>query len=244
MSELPDEVSMLTSSLNRSRLSAHSMICKPALSQCMEGLLRSFQYAQDVDADLWEFALKSDELIGGCLNKSDLRWLVVKGFMEHRYELSVSEDFVRLFSDPVLGEITEHSCFVITASGIQMMKEARNYKASFLSEPKSLEKELWEGPRIVTGGIPVWHPDVRELRFGGELVKQYRVPARNQELILEIFEEDGWPTHIDDPLPPSRDVDSRSRLQNAIQRLNQKQLNPALRFRGNGNGNGVYWEAV
>ena len=54
---------------------------------------------------------------------------------------------------------------------------------------------------------PHWEPTQRELRLGDRIVKRFRVPARNQELILKSFEEEGWPAHIDDPLPVTGDID-------------------------------------
>lgn len=68
------------------------------------------------------------------------------------------------------------------------------------------------------------------------------MPARNQELILGVFEEEEWPKHIDDPLPVSADIAPHTRLHDAINRLNGHQTNHLLRFHGNGNGTGVSWE--
>ena len=45
-----------------------------------------------------------------------------------------------------------------------------------------------------------------EVRYRDEIVKRYRVPAPNQELILAAFEEEGWPQLIDDPLPPQDEL--------------------------------------
>jgi hypothetical protein len=76
------------------------------------------------------------------------------------------------------------------------------------------------------------------------VVKRFRVPAENQELILAAFEEEGWPKHIDDPLPVRDGIDPQTRLHDAINRLNGRQTNRLLCFRGNGNGTGVLWELV
>jgi hypothetical protein len=84
----------------------------------------------------------------------------------------------------------------------------------------------------------------RELCLNGEVVKRFRVPAQNQELILGAFEEERWPEHIDDPLPVSGDIDPRTRLHDAINRLNGCQTNRLLRFLGNGTGTGVCWRPV
>jgi hypothetical protein len=68
------------------------------------------------------------------------------------------------------------------------------------------------------------------------------VPAANQQLIIEAFQEEGWPESIDDPLPPAADQDPKRRLQATLISLNRNQIVPLLRFHGNGNGDRVYWE--
>jgi hypothetical protein len=70
------------------------------------------------------------------------------------------------------------------------------------------------------------------------------VPAANQERVLAAFEEEGWPVHIDDPLPPSPDQDSKRRLHDTINSLNRNQKCPLIRFVGDGTGQGVRWEFV
>lgn len=88
--------------------------------------------------------------------------------------------------------------------------------------------------------VPHWDAQLRELRLGNKLVKRFRVPAANQELILNVFEEEGWPECIDDPLPPKGDDPTR-RLQATIKSLNRHQSEPLIRFHGNGEG-AVWWE--
>jgi len=91
---------------------------------------------------------------------------------------------------------------------------------------------------------PVWEARRRELRVGEWLVKRFRVPAGNQELVLSAFEEECWPTYIDDPLPMKAEIVPKQRLHNVINRLNSGQLVPILRFQGNGNGEGVGWHML
>jgi hypothetical protein len=92
--------------------------------------------------------------------------------------------------------------------------------------------------------IPNWDPATRVLRVGKHIVKQYRVPASTQEAILAAFQEEGWPPHIDDPLPPVREGYSKDRLRDAIRHLNSNQKNRLIRFRGDGTGEGVLWDLV
>src|SRR5207247_9758075 len=90
--------------------------------------------------------------------------------------------------------------------------------------------------------LPRWDSERRELRWGELVVKQFRVPAPNQETVLAAFEEEGWPRRIDDPLPPRADQDPKCRLHDTINKLNRNQQQPLIHFRGDGMGRGLHWE--
>jgi hypothetical protein len=91
---------------------------------------------------------------------------------------------------------------------------------------------------------PRWDANTRTLFCGDGVVKRFKLPAANQELILTAFEEEGWPPRIDDPLPGEPGVDPRQRLRDTIRALNGKQDCPALRFSGDGTGTGISWHCV
>jgi hypothetical protein len=57
------------------------------------------------------------------------------------------------------------------------------------------------GAQTETQAKPQWDGQKRELRYGGQLLKRYHVPAANQEILLAALEEVGWPERMDDPLP-------------------------------------------
>jgi hypothetical protein len=76
-------------------------------------------------------------------------------------------------------------------------------------------------------------------------VKRFRQPARNQTTILAAFQEQGWASHIDDPLPLGQGEDAsdaKRRLHETIKNLNKNLPSHTLRFRGDGTGEGVTWE--
>ena len=79
--------------------------------------------------------------------------------------------------------------------------------------------------------IPHWDARSRELWFGNRLIKQFQVPAANQEIVLDAFEERGWPPCIDDPLPTDGEVDPKHRLQNTLLRLNRRHKSEPKRGR-------------
>lgn len=99
-------------------------------------------------------------------------------------------------------------------------------------------------PTAVPEVLPEWDTARRELRWVGQVVKRFRVPAPNQEIILATFQEEAWAPHIDDPLPPAHGVQPKRRLHDTIVALNRHQHPPGLRFVGDGTGLGVRWEGA
>jgi hypothetical protein len=89
---------------------------------------------------------------------------------------------------------------------------------------------------------PVWDKDLNRLTLGDLVVKEYKTPAPNQQLILSVFQEEGWPPRIDDPLPPHPDLEPKRRLHETIISLNRNQRNRVLQFCGDGQGEGVRWQ--
>jgi hypothetical protein len=92
--------------------------------------------------------------------------------------------------------------------------------------------------------VPLWDRDRHELRLGTELIKQFKLPSPNQETILSVFHEENWPARIDDPLPPSKRINTKQRLHDTIKSLNRNQRTRLLRFLGDGTGEGVRWELI
>jgi len=91
---------------------------------------------------------------------------------------------------------------------------------------------------------PKWDRDRQKLSVENSIVKHFKVPAPNQEVILAVFEEEGWPTSIDDPLSPHPVIDPKQRLHDTINSLNRNQKNRLIHFRGNGSGRGILWELL
>jgi hypothetical protein len=221
-------------------------------------LRQAYTYAQDAGADLWDFALEIEKLYLAGLTINDLRWLVAKGFVEHGQETSVYGEPHRSFyrSD---GFFFKHrTCVVLTDNGTGF---ASQFLQEYVAAPPSTQpfesacrsgdaterlrnQDAADEPNGATDAYfkPRWNSTRRELTLNGTVVKRYRVPAQNQELILDAFEEEGWPQHIDDPLPPTGDTDPSTRLHDAINKLNGHHTNRLLHFRGNGMGTGIFWE--
>jgi hypothetical protein len=215
--------------------------------------------AHDAGADLWDFALELATLFGAGLTVSDLRWLVAKGFVEHGQETSAYGGPHRSFRRGAGFFFEGTTCLVLTPSGAAFAERFLIQPDARLQPGQLIEAAPLPGGATVVlanGQLaaedrpgtthvalrPSWNDARRELTLDGRLVKQFRVPARNQATILAAFEEEGWPDHIDDPLPMSGDINPPTRLHDAINRLNGCQVHRLLHFSGNGAGTGVCWK--
>ena len=220
-------------------------------------LLQARRLAQNAGTDLWDFALEIDRLFETGLTISDLRWLVAKRFAEHGQELSVYGAPHRSFRRGDGFFFDQTTCVVLTPSGAAFVDHVLRAPIVPPRSVPAIEAALIAGESSVldngtTGNElqhttalalkPRWDFTLRELSLDGLVVKRFRVPAENQEMILGAFQEDDWSECIDDPLPVKGDIDPRTRLHDAINRLNRCQTNPLLCFHGNGSGTGVFWK--
>jgi hypothetical protein len=216
------------------------------------GLLRqACTCAENAGADLWDFALEIGRLLDTGLTISDLRWLVAKRFAEHGQESSVYGGPHRSFRRGEGYFFDQTTCVVLTPSGAAFVDRFLKEPVVSLQSIQPFETIALENGPPADNGLngtthvavkPWWNSTRRELGLNGTVVKRFRVPAQNQELILRAFEEEGWPDHIDDPLPVHGEIDPPTRLHDAINRLNGCQIHRLLRFSGNGSGTGVCWE--
>ncbi|QDU61032.1 hypothetical protein Pan216_18850 [Planctomycetes bacterium Pan216] len=94
---------------------------------------------------------------------------------------------------------------------------------------------------------PVWDRERGQLLFGGQLVRRVSIkePPTNIELILNSFDEEGWPGQIDDPLPAGP---NRKRLEDTIRSLNRGLRfgggPPTIRFHLQGSGTAISWKPL
>ena len=85
-----------------------------------------------------------------------------------------------------------------------------------------------------------WRSDLGELRLNGEVVRQVRIGvAKNLIAILDAFQECAWPEQMDDPLPPTTDV---NRLRDTVKVLNRGLQR--IRFFADGTGEGIRWKVL
>jgi hypothetical protein len=195
-------------------------------------LQEAYDDAKTLNDDVWQFAVTLKELAKAGLTGPDLRWLIAQGVVRHAVERVRARTGPRSFRRlPDLCLVTR-SCFVLTDEGARVLP---------LWFPATV---LIEAPRASCSDEPVrprWDGRSRELTWRGQLVKRFRIVAPNQQLILDAFEEEGWPARIDDPLNGGCD-DPRQRLHDTVRNLNRCQRGLRLRFLRDGSGEGICWE--
>lgn len=201
-------------------------------------LVEAHDYAADLGVDVWDFAVELRELKALKLTNGDLRWLVLKGFVEQACETTLPGEERRSFRAVRGLTFTKRTCFVITPAGLDAAA------AGVDREPRPAATAPIVAPAATPKVAPHWDSDLQELRINGLIVKQFKVPAPNQEMVLAAFEEENWPARIDDPLPPQIDQDPKRRLHDTIVSLNRSHKHRLIRFMGDGSGEGVRWTTV
>ena len=194
-------------------------------------LADAYRYSLDLETSPNDFAVELRLLCAVDLTVIDLRWLQRKGFVRHLVEELPALPTGRLFGTAEGVSFSDRSCFVLTVAGVELVRGM-----DLAPDLIQVEEESPKTPR--------WDVSQRELRWGAITVKQFRVPAPNQELILEVLEEEGWPSRIDDPLRLANGVEPKRRLHDTIVALNRHHTQPIVRFSGDGTGQGLLWKLI
>jgi hypothetical protein len=216
----------------------------PRIQAALAALLDAFEYSQDLKQSIWDFAVEIGCLRRLQLSRADFRWMVGRGLVEYALEFTLAGDLERSFrqQQPLL--FCKKTCFVLTPTGAEMARGlCRKTDSGAFANGHTATQPSWPKiPTLMKPAVPTWDRDRQELRVGPILVKQFKVPAGNQEAILAAFEEERWPPRIDDPLPPHREQSPKRRLQETIKSLNRNRKRAIIRFLGDGSGQGVRWE--
>jgi hypothetical protein len=215
-------------------------------------LWRAFEYARDLHTESREFAVERDALYQTGWSAVDLRWLIARGYLQvspKAAPASTPRDFA---GDGPPWE-NNNSSFSLTETGaalaLQVLSRtpgpdapapAKDGKAGDLGELSHIHA----GRPRPGGPTPSWDSDRKQLRFEGCVIKQFKWAAANQETVLTAFEEEHWPTRIDDPLPLILNQDPKARLHDTIKCLNRNHRRRLIRFSGDGTGEGVVWAVL
>jgi hypothetical protein len=172
------------------------------------------------------------------LRPEELLWLLKKNVLQLWRENSTNTP-----QDPSSSnrgvKFPAGACVVITDFGREIVEQCLTTQELDRSSSSPIPLSGSPAEKSVR---PAWDTERHELSCAGKIVKKFKWRATNQEAILAAFEEDGWPAHIDDPLPQQADIDPKRRLADAIKSLNRHQKSSLIRFCGDGTGEGVLWE--
>jgi hypothetical protein len=215
-------------------------------------LIAAHEYSQSCHCDKCQLAITLEELSSTGIEFADCRWLMLEGLVEHLTETTYPGDKIRSFR-PGDAILSKHSAFMLTPLGIQFLRCELCVPKDPVTPPTASLHAFEPAPASIpsarpaqypppSANTPRWESQRQELWFGGKLVKQFRFPSANQVTILAAFQEDGWPSRIDDPLPCHAEIDSRRRLNDTIRSLNRSRIHAVLRFAGDGSGEGILWE--
>jgi hypothetical protein len=164
-------------------------------------------------------------------------WLLYHAHVEH----------LRQGPDAVNGEspgaweslrLSETSRFVLTADGETF---ADQFLALILEGDDDSFEAGWD--MLQLGRLlPCYDTEERALTWGRHVLKCFRQPSLNQELVLRTAEELGWPRWFDDALPRVPGTSPKVRLHDTIKALNRHQNPYLIHFKGDGTGTRVGWE--
>jgi hypothetical protein len=211
-------------------------------------LLEAFDAAHDIPGSAWEFAVEIALLRDAGVSATLLRWLLRQDFCEHALELTLTGDEQRTFRALRSPRFLNRSCFILTDSGAHFARPL--CQPDFVAElPMTPVGEIRGAPGttnvIGTTNVlvkPHWNGTERELLLGNLVVTNFHGRPANQELVLTVFEEEGWPVCIDDPLPARSKTKAQSRLHDVVRALNQRQT--AIHFSRDGSGERICWQFV
>jgi hypothetical protein len=220
----------------------------PRIREALQLLADAAACAQDVGAEIWQFSVELSALRRAGLTTNECRWLVAKGLARHAREVTAPASDQRVFQNSANLAFSKRTCFVIAERGVlyanALLRSLPRRRATDARESTALNRRRPTPESTAPSAIltPTWDSDRQQLRVGRVIVKEFKVPAANQEAILAAFQEEGWVPRIDDPLAPQLNQDSKRRLHDTINSLNRNQRHPLLRFLGDGKGEGIRWE--
>lgn len=206
----------------------------------LEHLLRAHRYALETQRDVWDFAVEVETLKEAGVTVSDLRWLVCRGIIDHAREIASEDVNARKFERISKLSFSQESCCLLTDVGVEAVQKFVDARL----ECAETQTENSVAVDAAKQQHPKWDSNRHQLSIGNAIIKEFKLPAVNQETVLSAFEEEGWPPSIDDPLAPARNIDPKRRLHDTIKNLNRNQRQSMIRFMGDGTGEGVRWEFI
>jgi hypothetical protein len=104
----------------------------------------------------------------------------------------------------------------------------------------------WAQLCAADGASPFWDSQSYDLWLGPALVKHFRRRANHQMMILDHFQQHGWPSAISDPLPldEQESINPKRRLNLTLKNMNRSLNTDLMKFCGDGTGMGILWKTI
>jgi hypothetical protein len=168
-----------------------------------------------------------------------LLWMMYQAHVEHLLPSPPGAGGTTALRPAASLQVGKASAFCLTDRGEEF---GNDFLADALvPEDDGAFAEAWG--RLLLGTLaPNYDRENRVFAWGRHMLKCFRQPAVNQELILSAAEEQGWPPWFDDPLPRRGGANPKVLLHNTINDLNRRQSVYLVHFRGDGTGRRIGWE--
>ena len=92
----------------------------PCLQRAVVQLAEAHDYAQDAQAEAWQFAVEIESLVALGATLDDLSQLVHGGHVEYACEVTRPGDALRRFAPPRGLGFARRTCFVLTEAGLRL----------------------------------------------------------------------------------------------------------------------------
>ena len=137
----------------------------------------------------------------------------------------------------LIPEIDSQTLVFIEQSASDLLEIVKSVDLDCITESSYIKKPVDEHPNSIDKR-PKWNKDSRTLSFDNREVRKYIHNAKNVIMVLNVFEEEGWPKQIDDPLPHA-DTCHKKKLRDTVYSLNKSQ--GLIRFSADNAGEAVCW---
>jgi hypothetical protein len=138
------------------------------------------------------------------------------------------------------------SLLLTASSSFSLTDLGELFASRFLDDVlASFEEAILEAAwdMLIVGRLTPWYDkDDRVFWWGRHVLKCFRQPSPNQELVLSAAEELQWTSWFDDPLPKRAGKSPKIRLHDTIKDLNRRQAPHLIHFKGDGTGSRIGWE--
>jgi hypothetical protein len=168
-----------------------------------------------------------------------LLWMLYQGQIEHLHAACTCQPEAAEIKQVDSLHFQETSCFTLTEAGEAF---ADYFLADALVPVEEGAHEAIRATLLLGQLDPCYDKEIRTLSWGRHILKRFRQPSGNQEIILCAAEELSWPLWFDDPLPKQPGSRPKTRCHDTIKDLNRRQTPHLIHFKGDGTGMRIGWE--